>query len=183
MLINIKVTGGLNIESGHIDPKATGGWNIESGQIDPKATQGLKDKPCVKDPNWTLMRGDGEEIFRRNRHPNHRTPGGGRARADGSNCDNLSLLGAGGSHHQLQPARTQRDSRLHVYGDIPTGLPLDTRTAYFSLNATVGSGVFVGQRRGELKNVAPRGPTSGVDTERRPAHTQQGADTFMFRYE
>jgi len=41
MLVNIKVTGGLNIESGHIDPKATGGWNIESGQIDPKATQGL----------------------------------------------------------------------------------------------------------------------------------------------
>jgi len=38
MLVNIKVTGGLNIESGHIDPKATGGWNIESGQIDPKAT-------------------------------------------------------------------------------------------------------------------------------------------------
>jgi len=42
MLVNIKVTGGLNIESGHIDPKATGGWNIESGQIDPKATQGLR---------------------------------------------------------------------------------------------------------------------------------------------
>jgi len=41
MLVNIKVTGGLNIESGHIYPKATGGWNIESGQIDPKATQGL----------------------------------------------------------------------------------------------------------------------------------------------
>jgi len=41
MLVNIKVTGGLNIESGHIDPKVTGGWNIESGQIDPKATQGL----------------------------------------------------------------------------------------------------------------------------------------------
>jgi len=27
MLVNIKVTGGLNIESGHIDPKATGGLN------------------------------------------------------------------------------------------------------------------------------------------------------------
>jgi len=25
MLVNIKVTGGLNIESGHIDPKATQG--------------------------------------------------------------------------------------------------------------------------------------------------------------
>jgi len=41
MLVNIKVTGGLNIESGQIDPKATGGLNIESGQNDPKATQGL----------------------------------------------------------------------------------------------------------------------------------------------
>jgi len=39
---NIKVTGGLNIESGQIDPKATGGLNIESGQIDPKASGGLK---------------------------------------------------------------------------------------------------------------------------------------------
>jgi len=28
MLVNIKVTGGLNIESGHIDPKATQGLNI-----------------------------------------------------------------------------------------------------------------------------------------------------------
>jgi len=38
---NIKVTGGLNIESGQIDPKAAGGLNIESGQIDPKAAGGL----------------------------------------------------------------------------------------------------------------------------------------------
>jgi len=41
MLVNIKVTGGLNIESGQNDPKAGGGCNIESGQNDPKATQGL----------------------------------------------------------------------------------------------------------------------------------------------
>jgi len=41
MSVNIKVTGGLNIESGQIDPKAAGGLNIESGQIDPKATGGL----------------------------------------------------------------------------------------------------------------------------------------------
>jgi len=53
MLLNIKVTGGLNIESGHIDPKATGGWNIESGQIDPKATQGLNDEStCV---TWRIQ--------------------------------------------------------------------------------------------------------------------------------
>jgi len=29
MLVNIKVTGGFNIESGHIDPKATGGLIYE----------------------------------------------------------------------------------------------------------------------------------------------------------
>jgi len=29
MLVNIKVTGGLNIESGQIDPKATGGLKGE----------------------------------------------------------------------------------------------------------------------------------------------------------
>jgi len=42
MSVNIKVTGGLNIELGQNDPKATGGLNIESGQNDPKATQRLK---------------------------------------------------------------------------------------------------------------------------------------------
>jgi len=42
MSVNIKVTGGLNIGSGQIDPKATGGLNIESGQNDPKATGGLR---------------------------------------------------------------------------------------------------------------------------------------------
>jgi len=42
MLVNIKVTGGLNIETGQNDPKATGGLNIESGQNDPKATGGLR---------------------------------------------------------------------------------------------------------------------------------------------
>jgi len=41
MLVNIKVTGGWNIESGQNDPKAGRGCNIDSGQNDPKATQGL----------------------------------------------------------------------------------------------------------------------------------------------
>jgi len=43
MLVNIKVTGGWNIESGQNDPKAGGGCNIDSGQNYPKATQGLKE--------------------------------------------------------------------------------------------------------------------------------------------
>jgi len=34
MLVNIKVTGGLNIESGHIDPKATQGLIGENEQIE-----------------------------------------------------------------------------------------------------------------------------------------------------
>jgi len=42
MSVNIKVTGGLNIEWGQIDPKVTGGLNIEWGQIDPKVTGGLR---------------------------------------------------------------------------------------------------------------------------------------------
>jgi len=51
MLVNIKVTGGWNIESGQNDPKAGGGCNIDSGQNNPKATQGLNghlkgDLPC-----------------------------------------------------------------------------------------------------------------------------------------
>jgi len=33
MLVNIKVTGGLNIESGHIDPKATGGLKKNAQNI------------------------------------------------------------------------------------------------------------------------------------------------------
>jgi len=33
MLVNIKVTGGLNIESGQIDPKATQGLNTCMCQI------------------------------------------------------------------------------------------------------------------------------------------------------
>jgi len=44
MSVNIKVTGGLNIESDQIDPKAAGGLNIESGQNDPKATGGLNEQ-------------------------------------------------------------------------------------------------------------------------------------------
>jgi len=43
MLVNIKVTGGWNIESGQNDRKAGGGCNIDSGQNDPKATQGLSE--------------------------------------------------------------------------------------------------------------------------------------------
>jgi len=34
MLVNIKVTGGLNIESGHIDPKATQGLKLPSSNLD-----------------------------------------------------------------------------------------------------------------------------------------------------
>jgi len=41
MSVNIKVTGGSNIEWGQIDPKVTGGLNIEWGQFDPKVTGGL----------------------------------------------------------------------------------------------------------------------------------------------
>jgi len=43
MLVNIKVTGGWNIESGQNDPKEGGGCNIDSGQNDPKATEGLSE--------------------------------------------------------------------------------------------------------------------------------------------
>jgi len=34
MLVNIKVTGGLNIESGHIDPKATQGLRRLQFRVD-----------------------------------------------------------------------------------------------------------------------------------------------------
>jgi len=60
MLVNIKVTGGSNIESGQNDPKAGGGCNIDSGQNDPKATQGLKNKKNAlvildnTDSSWLL---------------------------------------------------------------------------------------------------------------------------------
>jgi len=65
MLVNIKVTGGLNIESGHIDPKATQGlrangrlfrcWKKDLGLRTTIFLKGVRKKTNPKGPPKSLL--------------------------------------------------------------------------------------------------------------------------------
>jgi len=58
MLVNIKVTGGLNIELGQIDPKATGGLRSKEGSLSESETSRSLSTShlCVKYKDYVKMR-------------------------------------------------------------------------------------------------------------------------------